>query len=243
MHYGSGCVFWTDSFRRADWGHHLMSDELTTALESVISAARAHLDQVRAADGRVDDESVWHAYVELNNAACEYDELLRTHFDEVTPFDVEPLEPDERDGDWHGVVSAEDVIEPDTEPAMITVRQRRDYLVPSAAALLRAAEHAREQVPDPEGDDQPLEGIGDAVLELLHAGDGTLRSLEISELTPLDGLVVINEAEHGLDVTETADGAENAAFTVDRTEPVIGRLDERSFHADGEHGEGVDRED
>lgn len=219
-----------------------MSDDLTAALEAVIDAARTHLEKVRAADGRVDDESVWHAYVELNNAACDYDEILRTRFDEVTPFDVEPLEADDRDGDWSGLTSAEEMAEADAEPALISVRQRRDYLVPSAAALQRAAERAREQVPDPEGDDQPVRGIGDAVLELLHAGDGTMRCLEVPELTPLDGLVVVNEVRMGLDVTHTQDGAENSAFVVDGAEPVIGRLDERSFHTDAQHEDDDERE-
>lgn len=211
-----------------------MSDELASALETLIAAARSHLDRVREADGRVDDESVWDAYVELNNAACEYDEILRTRFDEVTPFDVEPLEVDDRDIDWTGVHDVQDIPEPDVEPTLISVRQRRDYLVPSAAALQTAAEHAREQVPDPEGDDQPIRGVGDAVLELLHAGDGTLRSLEVTQLSPLDGLVVVNEVVNGFDVSHIDDGTENRAFAVDASQPIIGRLDERSFHADGE---------
>lgn len=207
-----------------------MADELTDALEAMIGAARAHLRQVQAADGRIDDESVWSAYVALNNAACEYDEILRTHYDEVTPFDVEPLEVDERDSDWQAADGADEAVEPDPEPTLISVRQRRDYLVPSAAALLRAAEHARQQVPDPEGDDQPVQGIGDAVLELLHCGDGTLHSLEVPELTPLDGIVVVNDVTVGLDVADTDDGAEEQAFAIGNAEPMIGRLDERSFH-------------
>lgn len=209
-----------------------MSDELTTALESMIAAAREHLERVRAADGRVDDEAVWHAYVALNNAACKYDETLRTRFDEVTPFDVEPLEVTEREASWPGPGSPDEAYEPDPEPAVISVRHRRDYLVPSAGALERAAEHARAQVPDPEGDDEPVRGVGDAVLELLHAGDGTLRSLEVPELTPLDGIVVVNDVSDSLDVAETVDGAENNAFAVVDSEPVIGRMDERSFYAD-----------
>ncbi|MGH8879620.1 MAG: hypothetical protein ACRD0P_20105, partial [Stackebrandtia sp.] len=205
-----------------------MSDELTDALEAMIAAARTHLERVRDAAGRVDDESVWHAYVELNNAACAYDEILRTRFDEVTPFDVEPLEVSESDADPRAVVVTEEAVEPDADPTLIAVRHRRDYLVPSVPALLSAAERAREEVPDPDGDDQPLRGIGDAVLELLHAGDGSLRSLDVPELTPLDGIVAVNDIPVGLDVGGTADGAENEAFTVDGDGPVIGRMDERS---------------
>jgi len=220
-----------------------MADELTDALEAMIDAARGHLRQVRAADGRVDDESVWQAYVALNNAACEYDELLRTHYDEVTPFDVEPLEVDSHDSGIDAAQVIEEAVEPDPDPAVISVRQRRDYLVPSAAALLRAAEHARDQIPDPEGDDQPIQGIGDAVLELLHAGDGSLRCLEVPELTPLDGIVVVNDVSGGLDVADTPDGAENLAFAVLGSEPMIGRLDERSFHGGSGEQEPPDRGD
>ena len=208
-----------------------MADELSQALEAMIGAAREHLNQVRAADGRVDDESVWRAYVALNNAACEYDELLRTRFDEVTPFDVEPLEFEDLDVEWEQTV-ADEAVEPDPEPTLISVRQRRDYLVPSVAALLRAAEHARDQVLDPEADDLPVQGIGDAVLELLHAGDGTLRCLEVPELTPLDGMVVVNDVLDGMDVAHVPPGQENDAFSVVDEDSVLGRLDERSFHVE-----------
>ena len=63
--------------------------ELDAALERVIAAARDHLTAVKAADGRTDDDEVWRAYVELNNASYEYDEMLLDAFGEVTPWDVE----------------------------------------------------------------------------------------------------------------------------------------------------------
>ena len=71
--------------------------ELDAALERVIAAARAHLAAVKAAQGRVDDDEVWQAYVALNNASYEYDELLLDAFGEVTPWDVEAIDPDEAD--------------------------------------------------------------------------------------------------------------------------------------------------
>jgi hypothetical protein len=43
--------------------------ELDAALERVISAARDHLAAVKVAEGRTDDDQVWRAYVELNNAS------------------------------------------------------------------------------------------------------------------------------------------------------------------------------
>ena len=52
-----------------------MTDEqvpLDDALERVIVAARTHLVAVKAAKGRVDDDDVWQAYVDLNNASFAY---------------------------------------------------------------------------------------------------------------------------------------------------------------------------
>ena len=71
--------------------------ELDAALERMITAARTHLAAVRAADGRADDDEVWRAYVELNNASFEYDEQLLDAFGEVTPWDVQPIDPNEAD--------------------------------------------------------------------------------------------------------------------------------------------------
>src|SRR5918999_2708942 len=71
--------------------------ELDAALERVIEAARGHLAAVKAAEGRIDDDDVWQAYVTLNNASYEYDEALLDAFGEVTPWDVEAIDPDEAD--------------------------------------------------------------------------------------------------------------------------------------------------
>ena len=72
--------------------------ELDAALERVVAAARAHLAAVKAADGERDDDAVWHAYVALNNASHDYDELLNDVFGEVTPWDLEAISADEADG-------------------------------------------------------------------------------------------------------------------------------------------------
>ena len=76
--------------------------ELDAALERVIDAARAHLAAVRAAEGRIDDDDVWQAYVALNNASYAYDEQLLDAFGEVTPWDVESIDPDEADERFGG---------------------------------------------------------------------------------------------------------------------------------------------
>lgn len=116
--------------------------ELDAALERVIDAARAHLAAVRAAQGRIDDDAVWQAYVALNNASFAYDEQLLDAFGEVTPWDVESIDPDEADERFGAVEGGEPT---DPHPRVISVRQRRDYRVPSVAALLRAAEAARRE--------------------------------------------------------------------------------------------------
>src|SRR5262249_45322906 len=77
-----------------------MSDrfaEVEAALDQLVAAARMHLAAVRAADGAPDDEKVWNAYIELNNAAHGYDEVLNQVFAEVTPFDVEMITDREHD--------------------------------------------------------------------------------------------------------------------------------------------------
>ena len=114
--------------------------ELDAALERVIAAARDHLAAVKAADGRADDDEVWRAYVELNNASNAYDELLLDAFGEVTPWDVEAIDPDEADRQFGvGIGGVDGTEAEDPHPQIISVRQRRDYRVPSVAALLRLA--------------------------------------------------------------------------------------------------------
>src|SRR5690348_3045427 len=182
-----------------------MSDrhaELDAALERVIAAARDHLAAVKAADGRADDDEVWRAYVELNNASNEYDELLLDAFGEVTPWDVESIDPDEADERFGVGLGGVDGAEPeDAHPHVVSVRQRRDYRVPSVAALIRVAEAARRSgLPEDEEEAEPVESVGEAVLELLQAGDGSLGALDIPELEPLDGVVMVSEVAAPLDL-------------------------------------------
>jgi hypothetical protein len=204
--------------------------ELDAALERVVTAARDHLAAVKAADGRADDDEVWRAYVELNNASNEYDELLLDAYSEVTPWDVEAIDPDEADRQFGVGLGGIDGTEPeDPHPSVISVRQRRDYRVPSVAALLRVADTARRA--NPTGDVEPhaVETVGEAVLELMQAGDGSLGALDIPELESLDGVVVVAEVETPLDPEsfEDADGA--GPFAVNAGERVVDRLDEHAF--------------
>jgi hypothetical protein len=201
--------------------------ELDAALERVITAARDHLAAVRAADGRADDDEVWRAYVELNNASFEYDEQLLDAFGEVTPWDVDPIDPDEADkqfGVGVGAGPGDDAYE-----HVISVRQRRDYRVPSVSALLRAAEAARRATV--QGADEPVaavESVGEALLELMQASDVSLGALDIPELESLDGVVVVAEVGQPLDpeAFEETDGT--GPFALDENDRLVDRLDEHA---------------
>ena len=172
-------------------------------MEQVVAAARAHLAAVRAADGAPDDDAVWHAYVALNNASHDYDELLNDVFGEVTPWDLEEISADEAQGPGAGA----DLVRRrrrgartgDPYPHVVSVRQRRDYRVPSVTALLRVAEEAR---PTP-GRGRTIRTrsatVAEAVLELLQSGDGSLGMLDVPELEPLDGVVMVAEVADAFD--------------------------------------------
>jgi hypothetical protein len=186
--------------------------ELDAALERVIAAARAHLDAVKAADGAPDDDAVWHAYVLLNNASHDYDEQLNDVFGEVTPWDLEEISGDEIDKGRVPALISSDVNggrpAADPYPHVVSVRQRRDYRVPSVTALVRVAEEGRPT--PPEGEDyEPIGTVAEALLELLQSGDGSLGMLDVPELEPLDGVVLVAEVADAFD-PESAGGEDLA---------------------------------
>lgn len=205
--------------------------ELDAALERVIEAARGHLTAVKAAEGRIDDDDVWQAYVALNNASYEYDELLLDAFGEVTPWDVESIDPDEADERFGVGLGGVDGTEPgDPHPQVVSVRQRRDYRVPSVAALVRVAEAARRSgLPEDEEEAEPVGAVGEAVLELLQAGDGSLGALDIPELEPLDGVVMVSEVTAALDLEGFEEDDAAGPFTPGTDDRLVGRLDEHPF--------------
>ncbi|MFI7578604.1 hypothetical protein [Micromonospora sp. NPDC049497] len=206
--------------------------ELDAALERVIEAARHHLAAVRAAQGRIDDDDVWQAYVALNNASYAYDEQLMDGFGEVTPWDVEAIDPDEADRRFGG---GEGVEPTDPHPRVISVRQRRDYRVPSVSALIQVAEAARRAGTPEEDETAPVEGVGEAVLELLQSGDGSLGALEVPELEPLDGVVMVSEVGTPVDLESFDDDDPVGPFQPALDDRLVGRLDEHSFLDDDEH--------
>jgi hypothetical protein len=215
--------------------------ELDAALERVIESARGHLAAVKAAKGRIDDDDVWQAYVTLNNTSFAYDELLLDAFGEVTPWDVESIDPDEADQRFGVGLGGVDGAEPtDPHPQVVSVRQRRDYRVPSVAALLRIAEAARrDAVPDDE-EAEPIESVGEAVLELLQAGDGSLSSLDVPELEPLDGLLTVSEVATPLDLEAFAEDDALGPFTPGPEDLLVGRLDEHPFPPEDDDHAGHD---
>lgn len=208
--------------------------DLDAALDRVVDAARAHLAAVKAAQGRIDDDDVWQAYVALNNASFAYDERLLDEFGEVTPWDVESIDPDDADRRLGLGVGGLDGASGDPYPQVVSVRQRRDYRVPSVGALLRAAEAARRDTVPEDEDPGGVESVGEAVLELLQAGDGSLSSLDIPELEPLDGLLTVSEVNEPLDLEafEDTDGA--GPFAPGPDDELVGRLDEHPFLPDDE---------
>jgi hypothetical protein len=207
--------------------------DVEAALERVVAAARDHLAAVRAAAGQPDDDAVWDAYVALNNASHDYDDLLNDVFGEVTPWDLEPISAEHGHAGRLGTVvsgaSEDDALGDDPYPKVVSVRQRRDYRIPSVSALLRLAEEGR--MPPPEGDSQPITTVVDALLELLQSGDGSLGMLDVRELDPLDGVVVVAEVGRALNDggQEEADGDPQTPFRLAGEDRALGRLDERTL--------------
>jgi hypothetical protein len=212
-----------------------MSDrfvELEAALDHVIASARAHLAAVKAADGAPDDDAVWNAYVTLNNASHDYDVLLEDVYGEVTPWDLETITGEDDEGLATTMISMPDgPAGGDPHPSVISVRQRRDYRVPSVAALIRMAEEGRPSLGDGE-EYEPIRTVADAVIELLQSGDGSLGMLDVPELDPLDGVVLVAEVDQALDpaVLETEPAPDpDAPFRLAATDRALSRLHERAF--------------
>jgi hypothetical protein len=174
---------------------------------------------------------VWRAYVELNNASYAYDELLLDAFGEVTPWDVDAIDPDEADRQFGVGITEDDEEGPeDPYPHVVSVRQRRDYRVPSVAALIRVAESARRSAPASDAEPaEPVESVSEAVLELLQSGDGSLGALDVPELEPLDGIVAVAEVEAALDLDAFDEADGSGPFTIGTGDRLVGRLDEHPY--------------
>ena len=106
--------------------------ELDAALERVIEAARAHLAAVKAAEGRVDDDDVWQAYVDAQQRLVR---LRRAAARRVRRGHAVGRRVD-RPGRGRpalrrvGVGGRTTARSDDPYPQVVSVRQRRDYRVP-----------------------------------------------------------------------------------------------------------------
>jgi hypothetical protein len=74
-----------------------------------------------------------------------------------------------------------------------------------------------------------VESVGEAVLELLQAGDGSLSSLDVPELEPLDGLLTVSEVGVPLDLDAYDDADGTGPFTPADGDQLVGRLDEHPY--------------
>jgi hypothetical protein len=78
-------------------------------------------------------------------------------------------------------------------------------------------------------DPEPVESVGEAVLELLQGGDGSLSSLDVPELEPLDGLLTVSEVQVALDLEAYEEEDGTGPFTPAPDDVLVGRLDEHPF--------------
>lgn len=124
--------------------------QVRAAAEALKAAIDRHLAAVEARADEL-DPSVLEAFDALAAAAEEYDELLYTVHDEVTPFEV-PAEP------APGYAGPEQV-------EAFSVFIRRDYLIADPEALATAARNAAEDFDAEAGDSRA------AVAELFDAFD------------------------------------------------------------------------
>ena len=78
---------------------------------------------------------------------------------------------------------------------------------------------------------------GEAVLELLQAGDGSLAALDVPELEPLDGLVMVSEVAAAIDLEAFDDDDAAGPFQPEPADRLVGRLDEHPFLDDDDEDE------
>lgn len=214
--------------------------EIDAALEAVVTAARAHRALLKAGE-RTSEQDLYRAYVALNNATVRYDDLLNATYDEVTPWDVEYIEPAAEE--FVEVINgAEAMRAPSSEPeppvkegsVTISVRQRRDYQVPDVAELRELAAEVRRQTwadHDPSYARTPVTHLGDAVYELILAGDGSLAALDAyPQLIPGNGVLIINMVSEPLSFADTdaEDTEQDEPFRVAPTDALLYRMDEET---------------
>jgi hypothetical protein len=125
--------------------------------------------------------------------------------------------------------------------ATVCVRQRRDFQVPDVGALIRLGSETRRQnwaAHDEQYGRTPVDNLGEAVYELVLAGDGSLAALDAyPELVPGNGVLLVNAVERPLVFTEAAEGEEDEPFRLTPADVLLYRLDEEVIEeadADGD---------
>jgi hypothetical protein len=230
--------------------------QIDAALEAVVAAARNHRAVLRTG---ASEERIWRAYVALNNATVRYDDLISEVYDEVTPWDCEYLESDSAVPTAEPLVPAVvplaggaalpgdlvfgpagDEPEPADGPLMVCVRHRRDYVVPEPARLLALATEARQRswaAIDTTHATRPVTEVGEAVNELVQAGDGTVAALDAypEELVPGNGVLLVNALRRPLTFPE-AGADEPLALGTDEVQ--LYRMDEEVVEEDESGYEG-----
>jgi hypothetical protein len=112
----------------------------------------------------------------------------------------------------------------------VSVRQRRDYHIPSVSGLLKLADSVRRATPRADGEKvTPVESVGEALLELMQSGDGSLGELDIPEVESLNGVVVVAEVATPLDPDGFADTDGTGPFQLGTGDRLVDRLDEHAY--------------
>ena len=205
--------------------------QIDAALDAVMTAARNHRAVLRAG---ASEERVWRAYVALNNATVRYDDLISEVYDEVTPWDCEYLEADGEpeievpDGSRVGTPGG---VGGDAGALMVCVRHRRDYVVPEPARLLALATEARQRswaAINATHAARPVTEVGEAVNELVQAGDGTVSALDSypEELVPGNGVLLVNALHRPLTFPEAAVAGADEPLLLGPDEVQLYRMDE-----------------
>lgn len=217
--------------------------QIDAALEAVVSAARRHRAVLQSGQP---EERIWRAYVALNNATVRYDDLISEIYDEVTPWDCEYLE---SDGDAAPDGGAATPVAPRAPRApgggapvgdgavMVSVRHRRDYVIPEPGRLLSLASEARRTswaAVDATHASRPVTDVGEAVNELVQAGDGTVSALDAypEDLVPGNGVLLVNALRRPLTFAEgsTPDGPDPLLLGPDEAQ--LYRMDEEIVDED-----------
>src|SRR5581483_430634 len=112
------------------------------------------------------------------------------------------------------------------------------------AGLIRAAEAARESATHADdAEAEPVETVSEAILELLQAGDGSMSALDLPELEPLDGVVVVAEVGTALDLEAYEETDGTGPFALEDDDRLVGRLDEHPYTGQDEELDVDEEED